>query len=106
MKWRGTSTDTAEQGADARLLRDKLTDIKAGIAQYVRPENQAVNLRTVTELEERGVTARALKAGDKAPSFVLSDQNGRQVSSADLLAQGPLIVSFFRGRWCPFCVAE
>src|SRR3954454_493929 len=106
MKWRGTSTDTAEQGADARLLRDKLTDIKAGIAQYVRPENQAVNLQTVAELEQQGVAAQALKVGDQAPSFVLSDQNGRQASSAALLAQGPLIVNFFRGRWCPFCVAE
>jgi peroxiredoxin len=35
----------------------------------------------------------------------LNDQNGKSISSADSLANGPLIVIFFRGRWCAFCVA-
>ncbi len=46
---------------------------------------------------------RALKVGDKIPDFVLPDAEGRLVASAELLAQGPLVISFFRGEWCPFC---
>jgi len=42
----------------------------------------------------------------KAPAFELSDHNGKRVSSADLLAQGRLVVCFIRGRWCPFCVGQ
>ena len=46
---------------------------------------------------------RALKAGDSAPSFTLPDADGRSVSSADLLAKGPLVLIFYRGVWCPYC---
>jgi peroxiredoxin len=44
-----------------------------------------------------------LKAGDTAPSFALNDANGNAVASSALLAQGPLVVSFYRGVWCPYC---
>src|SRR5207249_4147636 len=40
------------------------------------------------------------------PPFVLTDQNGAMVALADLLAEGPLVVSFNRGHWCPFCRIE
>jgi peroxiredoxin len=42
----------------------------------------------------------------KAPEFALPDAGGRIVRSADLLALGPLVINFFRGRWCPYCVTE
>jgi peroxiredoxin len=47
-----------------------------------------------------------LKAGNTAPSFVLNDPDSRPVSSAGLLAQGPLVISFYRGIWCPYCNME
>ncbi|HEY2533038.1 MAG TPA: peroxiredoxin-like family protein, partial [Xanthobacteraceae bacterium] len=43
------------------------------------------------------------KAGDKAPEFTLNDPDGQPVSSGTLLAKGPLVVSFYRGVWCPYC---
>jgi peroxiredoxin len=46
---------------------------------------------------------RALKAGDRAPEFSLNDADGHAVSSRDLLANGPLVVTFYRGVWCPYC---
>lgn len=106
MKWRGISVDSAEQTQGPRSLRDRLLEVRAGIAQYVRAENQQINERTVEWLRSSGFAERALKAGDIAPRFELADQSGRTVKSDDLLAQGPLIISFFRGRWCPFCVTE
>jgi hypothetical protein len=62
--------------------------------------------RATRELIASGLAQRALKAGDKAPDFTLPDPNGRAVSSAALLADGPLIVSFYRGVWCPYCNLE
>jgi peroxiredoxin len=45
----------------------------------------------------------AKKAGELAPDFMLKDAEGNVVSSRELLAQGPLIVTFYRGVWCPYC---
>ncbi len=53
-----------------------------------------------------GVADRALKAGDVAPRFALQDAEGSPLRSTELLAQGPLVVSFYRGVWCPYCNLE
>ena len=58
------------------------------------------------ELFATGIEDRILPAGAAAPEFALKDANGRVVRSADLLQAGPLIVKFFRGRWCPYCMTE
>ncbi|MCJ1395739.1 hypothetical protein MMC18_008625 [Xylographa bjoerkii] len=50
--------------------------------------------------------ASAIQVGDQLPEFQLSNAFGQQVHSADLLAQGPLLISFYRGEWCPFCNLE
>lgn len=106
MKWRGTSVDSSELAAPAGSLHDQLCEIKANIAQYVKPEDRAIQERAIATLLAAGTAAKALPVGASAPAFNLADQNGRMVSSADLLAQGPLIVVFFRGRWCPFCMTS
>lgn len=105
MKWRGLSTE--QDGARPGVpLAQRLMEIKAGIAQYVRPENQAINERAIAELEASGIAQRILPVGAKAPEFTLPDQNGKMTSSAELLSHGKLIIDFYRGRWCPFCVTE
>ena len=55
--------------------------------------------RAVDDLRATGASARVLKAGDKAPDFVLPNAEERPVDSRPLLAKGPLIVTFYRGRW-------
>jgi peroxiredoxin len=47
--------------------------------------------------------ARAPKVGDRAPGFTLQDQLGREVSLAGELEQGPVVLIFYRGEWCPYC---
>lgn len=59
--------------------------------------------RATEELIASGAQERALKAGDIAPEFTLPDADGRLVSSKALLAKGPLVVTFYRGVWCPYC---
>src|SRR5690606_32891921 len=47
--------------------------------------------------------AAAPEIGDLLPDFLLPDQQGRLVSLASLLDEGPVVVAFLRGHWCPYC---
>ncbi|WP_347556934.1 peroxiredoxin-like family protein [Robbsia sp. KACC 23696] len=92
-------------------LQDKLNafkaDFKGGKAPYFAPPDiHPVMERATAELIASGQAGRAIKAGDRAPQFTLKDQDGNVVSSAELLAKGPLIVTFYRGVWCPYCNIE
>jgi peroxiredoxin len=59
--------------------------------------------RATAELIASGAAERAAKVGDKAPAFSLKDPDGNVLSSTKLLSQGPLVVTFYRGVWCPYC---
>jgi peroxiredoxin len=92
-------------------LQDRLdafkADFEGGKPPYNAPaEIIAVMHRATAELIASGQAARAKRAGDKAPSFVLEDPDGKPVRSAELLARGPLVLSFYRGVWCPYCNME
>jgi peroxiredoxin len=87
-------------------LQDKLDDITAQTRNLVQPERLELNERAIAELFASGIEEKLLKPGDAAPPFALPDANGKLVRSTDLLALGPLVVCFFRGRWCPYCVTE
>ena len=104
MKWR--SLEESAPSADARSLRDIFAERKALIARYVPAEIQAVHARVIAELKDKHLADNVLTIGSKAPTFKLNDHNGKPVSSARLLSQGRLVLSFFRGRWCPFCVGQ
>ncbi|MFM0168568.1 peroxiredoxin-like family protein [Paraburkholderia sediminicola] len=82
-------------------------DFKGGKAPYFAPpEIHPVMERATAELVASGQAERALKAGDAAPEFILNDPDGKPVSSAELLKRGPLVISFYRGVWCPYCNLE
>ena len=85
-------------------LQDRLDAFKADFeSNKAPPEAVAVFHRATAELIASGQAERALKAGDPAPAFTLSDTDGIAVSSTDLLARGPLVLTFYRGVWCPYC---
>lgn len=82
-------------------------DFKAGKPPYNAPaEIHPIMERATAELIASGAADKALKVGDKAPLFTLKDPDGHAVSSADLLAKGPLVLTFYRGVWCPYCNME
>lgn len=92
-------------------LQEKLdafkADFKGGRAPYFAPpEIHPVMERATAELIASGQARRALKAGNIAPAFTLNDPDGKPVSSAALLKKGPLVISFYRGVWCPYCNLE
>lgn len=87
-------------------LQDQLDQISEKTRQLVQPERLQPSERAVSELFASGIEQQILPVGSLAPEFILPDANGRKVRSSDLLALGPLIVNFFRGRWCPYCMTE
>jgi peroxiredoxin len=71
------------------------------------PEEARKLLKQATQrLVESSVTKPLVTAGDKFPQFSLPNAVGNAVNSEDLLAQGPMVVCFYRGGWCPFCNLE
>lgn len=88
-------------------LQDELDRITQNTRALVQPERLAFSEKTVAELFATGIEDRILKPGSQAPSFSLPDaRTGKQVHSSDLIALGPVVLKFFRGRWCPYCVTE
>jgi len=61
---------------------------------------------TVAELRRTPFLDRALRVGDSFPDFLLPNAEGRLVSRDDLLGRGPLVATFFRGTWCPYCAVQ
>ena len=104
MKWRSLQESAPESGS--RRLYETLAERRELIARYVPAEIQAIHAKVVEELKQSGAAEKALKAGDRAPDFELPDQDGTPVRTSELVARGPLVICFIRGRWCPFCVGQ
>lgn len=90
-----------------KSLQDELDRITQNTRSLVQPERLETSENAVAELFATGIEDRILPAGALAPEFTLQDAlTGKPVNSADLLALGPLVIKFFRGRWCPYCTTE
>jgi peroxiredoxin len=92
-------------------LQDRLDALKADFESGrfpLKPTKEALDImhRATAELIASAQAQRAKKAGDVAPEFTLDDPDGKPISSRELLAKGPLVLSFYRGVWCPFCNLE
>lgn len=102
MRWRGLSHESTPESHLPLALQ--LQRIRENSERYVTPETTAVHERAIAHLRATNVPAGALAPGARMPAFSLQDQHGALVASTSLLAHGRLIVTFFRGRWCPYCV--
>ena len=89
-----TTTPTYAEQRDevnAQLAAQAPADLLEGFGR-IRAAQEAVDY-----------AARAPKVGDRAADFTLKDQLGNQVSLAGELEQGPVVLIFYRGEWCPYC---
>lgn len=68
-------------------------------------ELQAID-SSVRELSEAAFIENCLTVGDIAPDFVLPNAEGEPVRLSEHLQKGPVVLSFFRGKWCPYCCLE
>ncbi len=89
-----------------KKLNDKLQLIQKETAQNIPVDILNAFGQSLQEKIEQNLEDRALKVGDIAPDFTLPDAEGLPVSLYDTLQHNAVIISFFRGNWCPFCMAE
>jgi peroxiredoxin len=87
-------------------LKEQLTEYRAGWYKRVPPERQAIMQRHIDQLRNGTIARSMLKVGDRAPAIVLTNANGKTVDVAAFLKNGPVIVMFYRGGWCPYCNLE
>lgn len=87
-------------------FQDELAGIKRMAVEKRGPAVIAAYERGVDELRASGLAGRALAVGDPMPSFALANARGDTVRSDDLLGRGPLVITFYRGGWCPYCNLE
>lgn len=86
----------------SKTLSEKLAEIRGNAGEKIR----VLNDRLVERLVAAETAEHALKAGDTIPSFALPTAEGEFARTEELLRHGPLVISFYRGQWCPFCSAE
>ena len=86
-------------------LKEQLAEYRAGWFKRVPAERQAIMERHIAELR-KGIAKMAMKKGDRAPAIVLGNAKGDTVDVGALLKDGPVIVTFYRGGWCPYCNLE
>jgi len=80
-------------------LKAELEALRTRLESSRPPDRVATMHRAVDELCASGAADRVLKVGDKAPDFVLPNAAEQPIDSRALLAGGPLVVTFYRGRW-------
>ena len=87
------------------LLQEKLDAFTDGLLESGAIPKDIVEIlfKATSDLVASNEAEKALKAGQPAPSFTLKDADGNVIDSKKLLASGPLVVTFYRGVWCPYC---
>jgi len=88
------------------LLAEQLQDFKQQFETETPAHMLEVLSRSISLLQAEKVQGTALTKGDKAPDFQLRDTAGKYISLKQTLENGPCILTFFRGGWCPYCVIE
>jgi hypothetical protein len=80
-------------------LEQRLAAIRKASAKNIPEDAQKIMYRVTEELQQAGLAEKAIGEGDQAPAFALPNQDGKIVRSDELLKQGPVVLSFFRGHW-------
>jgi peroxiredoxin len=84
-------------------LQQQIDEFIAEGASWLPPDLLQDLLSPIRQLINSGVANKALKEGARTPDFTLPDTRGNPVTFSHLLAQGPVIITFYRGQWCPYC---
>jgi peroxiredoxin len=87
----------------APTLRARIEQFTQMMAEHISREQLAGLADEIAKLAKSGIANTALPIGAQAPLFALPDPRGETVSLASLLARGPVVLTFYRGGWCPIC---
>src|SRR5262249_26047476 len=84
-------------------LQQQIDEFIAEGASWLPPDLLRDLLRPIGQLVTSGAAEKALKEGARAPDFTLPDARGNAMRLSHLLRQGPVVISFYQGQWCPYC---
>lgn len=87
-------------------LADQLAQMHKQSLEKIPPEAAKIMSDATDKLRTEQAGKKSLKMGQKMPDFTLPDASGKKVNLKDLLKKGPVVVTFFRGSWCPYCNAQ
>jgi peroxiredoxin len=87
-------------------LSHQLAQFRVGWHARVPEKSKVLMEAHIAHLGANGIADRAKQVGDLAPEVRLPDQHGQRFDVADLLVKGPVVITFYRGGWCPFCNLE
>ncbi len=87
-------------------LTEKLDAFRANFIGELPEDVRKLIEEKGEELARSGITERSLGVGDEAPDFELPDAKGKSVRFSELLKEGPVVLNFYRGGWCPYCNLE
>lgn len=85
-----------------RTLKEQ-TDAKIAAGRKAKPDFMKGVDTIIDKAKAFKDSENAAKIGEKAPSFELPDPEGNLVALTSLLDRGPVVVTFYRGDWCPYC---
>jgi hypothetical protein len=88
---------------EAPLLSESIDALKATNRAKASPEKLAAYADGIKAVAAAGVVEKAAKAGDTAPDFTLQNSKGREVTLSEELKKGPVVLTWYRGGWCPYC---
>ena len=81
------------------MLQERLDAMREASKTRIPAEAREIMQRSIDELRASGIMERIARVGQKAPGFALPNATGQSVRLADLVARGPVVLSFYRGRW-------
>ncbi len=84
-------------------LKQQLEARSAEAAKNGDPAVRAAYARGIEAVAKSGILDRAKKVGDQAPDFTLKNAAGKEISLSSLLKDGPVVLTWYRGGWCPYC---
>lgn len=90
----------------SKTLAEQTRETVEAFINGLSPEVQQTVGEVFQRLLSSNITDHAKSVGDIAPDFRLPSVKGGAVSLRELLQRGPVVVSFYRGGWCPFCNLE
>ena len=88
------------------MLKKEIEKLSEKLKDEIPQEDLTILKEEVQKLVESDLAAKALKVGEKIPSFTLPNGQGAQIAVQDLLAKGLIVIKFYRGGWCPYCNLE
>ena len=97
---------SAHAGQGANSLQAELNHMMGKFAREIPDEVRAVMRQAMAALADSGVAEECLRVGMRPLDFTLPNQRGEPVNLQARLDRGPVIISFFRGMWCPYCSLE